>query len=347
MKKCHFCLLVIFVLVASLLCGCAEDKVKNEIDEMFLCPWTYDVSASAKEDGMIHYYFMSSEGYIRKESGEPAKWGDCCLVVFPNGETMLIDGGPRVYGNMLVSNLKRMGVQKIDHLVISHPHLDHQAGIFHADNLTGDGLLDQFEVSKVYHRGGSDNKREDSLWVENVCTERNLPLRTLEKGDTFSIGEVQIEILWPMPGTSETVITGGVAVNDSSIVMRLNYKNHSSMFVGDLYKAGELIVYSANPTRMNVDLLKVPHHGSDTSSSEILLKGTSPEIAVATGFIEIPEDVRAAYDAHGVTLLNDRTYGYVHVSSDGINMGCSVSREAEIPADASASGEKVSNTEVE
>ena len=298
-----------------------------------ICPWNYNVVEDAVQSGEMHYYFMSGEWHAYSGGdSEPEKWGDSCLIVFPDGQTMLIDTGVSQYGPILVENLKRMGVTKIDHLVISHPHSDHQNGAFgNKSNTSGEGLLDQFAIGQVYHRGGYDSKNlASSQLVETVCAQRNLPLRVLEMGDTLQIGQVNIQVLWPKKGTSEKDTTGvnAAATNNTSIVMRFDYKNHSSLFTGDLYVEREAdLIETYDADVLDVDLLKAPHHGNGiTSNSEVFVNAVSPEIAVATGFENISTSTAQYYSKVGATLLNDRTYGYVHVSTDGEDMEYETSR---------------------
>ena len=306
----------------------------NRISIDPLCPWNYNVVEKAVQEGEMHYYFMSGEWHAYSGgNSEPEKWGDCCLIVFPDGQTMLIDSGVSQYGPILVENLQRMGITKLDHLVITHPHSDHQNGVFHANNLKGNGVLDQFEIGQVYHRGGYDSKNPiDSQKVATVCAERNLPLQILEKGDTLQIGEVSIRVLWPREGTSEKDITGvnAAAANNTSVVMRFDYKDHSSLFTGDLYIERESVLieeYSADV--LDVDLLKAPHHGNGiTSNSEAFINAVSPEIAVATGFELISASTAQRYAKAGATLLGDRTYGYIHVFTDGDDMTYETSRKS-------------------
>ena len=311
-----------------------------------LCPWNYNVVEKAVEAGEMHYYFMSGEWHAYSGGdSEPEKWGDSCLVVFPDGQTMLIDTGVTQYGPILVENLKRMGITRLDHLVITHPHSDHQNGAFsNKNNTSGVGLLDQFEIGQVYHRGGYDSQNlVSSQLVETVCTERNLPLRVLEMGDTLQIGQVSIRVLWPKEGTSDKDTTGvnAAATNNTSIVLRFDYKNHSALFTGDLYVEREAVLIETYGTEvLDVDLLKAPHHGNGvTSNSQDFLNAVSAEIAVATGFENITASTAQRFENAGTTLLNDRTYGYIHITTDGENMNYTTSRTS--PFSESLNGKRV------
>lgn len=341
MRKRNLLCLILFVLIL-LLGGCAK-KVKpvaltdpkpgTENESSGLCPWDYNVCAVSVRSGTLDYYFMSSEGQIACEDlSESTKWGDCCLVVFPNGQTMLVDCGVVDFGPILVENLNRMGVKKLDYVVITHPHTDHQDGIFHADNLSGEGVLDCFEIGQVYYRGGNDPDRVDSQYVEWACAERNIPLDVLEMGDVIQIGQVHARVLWPVSGTSEKQITGTANVNNSGIVIRFDYGKHASLFAADLYDDGEYAMLSAQETAFfDVDLLKAPHHGSHTSGSAVFLNIASPELTVATGYMPIRDDVLRRYAACKTLILSDWVNGYIHVFTDGNTMTWETSRQEPLP----------------
>ena len=147
------------------------------------------------------------------------------------------------------------------------------------------------------------------------------------------IGDVRMECLWPVAGVGNVQVTGGVYLNDSSIVVRFDYGEHSSLFVGDLYTSGEqdLMKWTA-PELLDVDLLKVPHHSHNTSSALDFLEAITPEYAVATGFISSPSALVNRYKTAGIPLLRDIDYGFIHVSSgaDGV-MTVVTSRTERLP----------------
>ena len=135
------------------------------------------------------------------------------------------------------------------------------------------------------------------------------------------MGEVKIQVLWPAASTSETTVSGTPSVNNSSIVLRFDYGEYSSLFTGDLYSAGELLsLTSGNVENYDVDLLKVPHHGHKTSSSDVFLDAVSPELAIATGNLNISNEVRDRFAAHAIPLMYNYINGYIHVAvgTDGV-----------------------------
>ena len=299
-----------------------EDKtLRYDLNyELYMTPYIRDVSAEAVADGKIHYYFMSTEGMVVSPTAEDNiyKWGDSCLIVFPNGETMLVDTGYAMQQPWVIGNLKRMGVggeeNPLDYLLITHPHSDHQ-GAFYSSST----FFDEIKVEQVFHNKLVVKNADTDDYVENVCTARNIPLTNLKQGTEMDFGNVHMEVLWPEQGTENTEIGSG-EINDNSMVFRLDYGEHSALFTGDVYALAEgQILESVDNSKLDVDFLKIPHHGWNTSSSEKFVNAVSPEIAVATSYLEMDEYIRQRYVKTKTKVLLDVYNGYIHVSagSDG------------------------------
>lgn len=279
--------------------------------QQYCAPWAGNVIQEAILDGKIHYYFMSGKGLIADPEGDdPQKWGDSTLIVFPNGQTMLVDSGVNTYNPILVENLKRMGVTRLDYLMISHPHGDHCWGLILKDN-----FLDHIQVDQVLWNGASFGV---SKRVLSNCASRGVPMQVVKRGDTIVFGDVTMRVLWPLEGV-EGIDPGETEdENNTSIVARFDYKEHSSLFVGDIYVSGEERIVDLCGNELDVDLLKVPHHGYNTSSSSLFAYKVRPDLAVAMGAYRAPVENR--YKSIGSDFLSDRLHGYIHVSSDGNEM---------------------------
>ena len=282
----------------------------------YLCPWNYDVVAQAKADGKVHYYFFAGEGlHISDTQTYKDKWGDAFLVVFPNGQTLLVDSGPLAYAPVVAENLRRMGITHLDAILITHPHSDHHNGLFSDSAVLNIGFLTEIQVDQVYYRGGTDPEKTVVDLVSRVCRDLNIPCDVMEKGDVLTFGDVKLECVWPLLGEGDSIVSGGEEINNMSIVVRIDYGEHSSLLTGDLYMKGEKwILERVERELLDVDFLKVPHHGYNTSSSYDFIEAISPEAAMAIGRLPIPEKVRDRYEAIGTTFLDDRTNGYVEVT---------------------------------
>lgn len=320
MKRIICGVLALILALSFCACGKQENLAPTPSGEgtaeetIVYAPWEYDVAEKAKEAGEIHYYFMASHGmHIDSEANHPKKWGDCCLIAFPNGELMLVDGGKGVMIPVIVENLKKMGVEKLDYVVLSHCHGDHGCGIFNEG-----GVLDNFQVGKAYWNGVKNGGWETP--VEELFSNKGVTLELLQKGDVLEIGEVSMEVLWPMPEEIGQSYTSAADINDRSMVMRFDYKDHSSLFVGDLYKNGEGLLVEESGDKLKADLLKAPHHGSPTSGSTAFLFEVNAKIAVATGYQDVEFDQTENYRKMGTELLYDTEHGYIHAWSDGTEL---------------------------
>ena len=338
MKK-VFSFVLFSIFLIALFAGCtntAPQSIESEPTETEnpylsenVLPWKYDACAKAVQNGTMEYYFMYSDDAVIKRtdgSGTSYKWGDSCLIIFPHGETMLIDSGYAGYAPILTENLRRLGVRKIDYLLFSHSHHDHVGGAVSAG-----GVLENFEIGKVYYPAVDQNYDFIAECIADSLTpEDHEPLIA---GDTRKFGDVTMTVLWPMPEHQGITYSNTDDVNDMSLVVRLEYKDHSSLFTGDIYRnltidgvlhqhvEEQLVEYYLQQGKrelIDVDLLKVPHHGGSTSSGGKLLNTATPKLSIATGYEEIIDGVKLRYGDY--MLLSDRECGYIHVTADGAGL---------------------------
>lgn len=315
------CALLALVTVLSLTaCGGSSDiritvDVPEEYKE-FVTPYNVDVVEKAKTDGKIHYYFMASLGYVANTGDHNAiKWGDSCLIVFPDGTTMLVDSGVEGYAPILLLNLQLMGIEKLDYFVLTHPHDDHGYAAVRPG-----GLLETIEVGHVYHSGVTNGAWSDPNILMELCEQKGIPCDVLKRGDTLTVGGVEFQIINPDPEMVGTEVPGGVdgsvtQVNNASIVMRLDFGEHSALFAGDIYRGTESTLSKEYADVLDVDFLKMPHHGGDTSNSIAFAKAVSAVLAVATGYDPVDVMVYGNYKKT-TTVLMDSEDGYIHVAAD-------------------------------
>ena len=317
-KKLACALLALVMVLSITACGDSGSgvKVPDEYKD-YVSPWEMDVVEAAKADGKMHYYFMSAEGYMVNPGGNSStKWGDSCLIVFPDGTTMLVDAGLAGHGPILCLNLQRMGIEKLDYFVLTHAHDDHGYGA-----VKDGGLLQNIEVGQVYYNNVLNGDWSNPYILAELCAQKNIPCDVLSRGDVLLINDVRIQILNPDDSVVGTTIVDNVtAINNSSIVMRFDYGEHSALFTGDVYKNAERDIVQNMREQLDVDFLKMPHHGGDTSSDSSFIYAVTPELAVATGFDPVDVAVFNRYKGTKTTILMDTEDGYIHVSSgsDGV-----------------------------
>ena len=288
---------VLLALMTLSLAACAEDPMADVPEELraYVIPWKLDVSQNAADKKEIHFYFMSGEHMLidsNNEKGQTEKWGDCCLVCFPNGETMLIDAAFGVYTPVLMQNLKRLGITELDHVVLSHPHTDHYQGFTEPN-----GVLATIPVKNFYYSRKSNDLNAE---FKNAGAE----LHQILTGDTLEIGGVKLTVLSPDQHqlVNPTDTKSETNTNNSSMVLRMDYGEFSA-------------------------LLKLPHHGDTTSSTSEFANATTPKLGVATGALTLDTSLYFNYAMHAHTVLHDFQDGYAHVWSDGNSLEWETSRE--------------------
>ena len=188
--------------------------------------------------------------------------GDSSLVLI-DGVKILIDGGPM--GGGLQDNLDRvLGDDRyIDLIAISHPQLDHFGGLI--------GVVKNYKVGAVIT---SDADSNNSAWQEfkYILKEKEIPKIILSQGDTISYLENKFIILSPEKGSWVKDI------NDKSLVMLLESEGIKSLFTGDIARETEKRLISLYD--LNIDILKVAHHGSKYSSDNSFKNEATPAISI-------------------------------------------------------------------
>ena len=182
------------------------------------------------------------------------------ILVSNKNETMLIDAGNNENGNDVVKFIKEKGITKINYLIGTHPHADHIGGL-------DDVINSDLEIENVYMPKIQTNTKtfEDIL---DALHNKNLKVTAPKKGDIFKVGEASCEVMTDSILDKENL-------NLSSIVIRLEFGENSFLFMGDAETENEKTI---NWPKVNV--LKVGHHGSNTSSSQDFLNQVKPEYAI-------------------------------------------------------------------
>ncbi|HHX57549.1 MAG TPA: MBL fold metallo-hydrolase, partial [Clostridiales bacterium] len=191
--------------------------------------------------------------------------GDCSLII-SDGQTALIDAGEAEYGDTVVSYLNSQGIKKLDYVIVTHPHSDHMGGIA--------TVLESFDVGKVIVPKVSDEMTPTTktykVFLQTVQNE-GLKLTQAKVGDVYNLGEASLELLAPNSDYKD--------LNNYSIVSLLTYGENKFLFMGDAESKSEKEMLEKN-LLTKVDVLKVGHHGSSTSSKKKFLEVVSPDYAV-------------------------------------------------------------------
>lgn len=202
---------------------------------------------------------VDKEGELLKVSFLDVGQADSILIN-ANNKYMLIDAGNNEDGEKLVMYLKSLGIEKFDYVVGTHAHEDHIGGM--------DNIIDSFDIGTFYMPDVITTTKtfEDVL---DSLEKKNLNFDTPQIGSTFDLGKAKIETIYVGKDSKN--------LNNSSIILKLTYGNVSFLFTGDIENDVEKTLLNKD---IESDVLKVAHHGSNTSSSNAFLKKVNPKYAI-------------------------------------------------------------------
>lgn len=247
---------------------------------------------------------------------------DCALLEC-GGEYILIDGGNVEDSSLVVSYLEKQGVTRLEAVIASHAHEDHVGGL--------PGVLAVYETKAVYAptRTYASNCFDDFVYYAD---QQGLQITIPAPGDSFTFGGATVTVLGPVKSYAET--------NDTSIVLMVQYGSTKFLFTGDMEVAAEndMLDYWGESFDWHADVLKVGHHGSDTSTGYRFLRAVMPTY----GVISVGKGNSYGHPCDGplsklrdaeVTVFRTDKLGTIIATSDGqqVNVGCPSGGTPDVP----------------
>ena len=232
--------------------------------------------------------------------------GDSIFVELPNNETMLIDAAESYQSENIINYLKKLNYQKIDYVIGTHPHTDHIGGL--------KNIINTFEIGKIYMpKVVSTTKTYESLLM--AIKDKNLKINTAKAGTSIiDTDALKINILAP----NNSIYT---ELNNYSVVTKITYGTTKFLFMGDAEKLSE------NEIKENVtaDVIKIGHHGSNTSSSIDFIKKVNAKYGIISVGLNnkynLPkEETITNWENSGTKIYLTSTNGTIRASSDGTNI---------------------------
>lgn len=232
--------------------------------------------------------------------------GDSIFVELPNNETMLIDAAESYQSENIINYLKNLNYQKIDYVIGTHPHTDHIGGL--------KNIINTFEIGKIYMpKVVSTTKTYESLLM--AIKDKNLKINTAKAGTSIiDTDDLKINILAP----NNSIYT---ELNNYSVVTKITYGTTKFLFMGDAEKLSE------NEIKENVtaDVIKIGHHGSNTSSSIDFIKKVNAKYGIISVGLNnkynLPkEETITNWENSGTKIYLTSTNGTIRASSDGTNI---------------------------
>lgn len=240
--------------------------------------------------------------------------GDAAVIQC-GGQTMLIDGGKPEKSSYIYAWLQQHGLSYLDVIVATHVDADHIGGL--------SGALNYASVGTAYCPVTTGTTETFQSFVKYLA-QQGKQITVPTAGETFELGGAQVQILGPLHSAEDS--------NDNSIVLKVSFGATSFLFTGDAERAEEQDLLNAG-VNLQSTVLKVGHHGSDTSTSYPFLRAVAPQYAVISvgagnSYGHPTEAVLSRLRDAGVTTFRTDMQGEITAVSDGQTVNFSVAKNA-------------------
>ena len=253
--------------------------------------------------------------------------GDSIFIQLPNKETMLIDAGEAYEVDNVINYLNNLGITKIDYAVGTHPHTDHIGGL--------EEVINTFDIGSIYMpRASSTSKTYEDLLT--TISNKGLKIKTAKSGVVvLDDDNLKLEFIAPNSDSYSEL-------NNYSAVLKLTYLDNTFLFMGDAETLSEdEITYD-----VDADVIKVGHHGSDSSSGIEFVKKVSPEYAIimvgeGNSYNHPYQSIIDRYESVGAKVLRTDLDGNIVCDSDGVDVTCSGDKDSSSNSSSSAAASNI------
>jgi competence protein ComEC len=216
---------------------------------------------------VVFWFFYKPTNYLEVDFLDVGQ-GDAELIKTPHGQTILVDGGPDKKVLQRLGETLPFWQNKIDLVILTHPHDDHFGGLSE--------VLKRYQVKNLLFT----NVLCKDLGYQNflkIVNENKVNKIIMTGPDKFTLDEVSFILLYPRTSLAGQTYKNA---NNTSIVFQLNYKDINFLLTGDAEKEVEKELINVDAKDLSAQILKLGHHGSDTSSTENFLKAVKPLVGI-------------------------------------------------------------------
>ncbi len=234
--------------------------------------------------------------------------GDSIFIELPNQQTMLIDAAESEEKEKIEEKIKNLGYQKIDYIIATHPHTDHIGGMAY--------IIEHFEVGDIYMpKAVATSKTYENL-LETIKNQ-NKKIKIASDGVTI-LNQEDLEVKFIAPKQEDYA-----ELNNYSAVVKLTYKEKKFLFMGDAETKSEEEITED----VKADVIKVGHHGSDTSSKMEFVNKVRPTYAIISvgknnKYNHPNEKIIKRWEDVGATILQTAEVGDITITSNGETLDC-------------------------
>lgn len=229
--------------------------------------------------------------------------GDSTFIELPNKETMLIDAGEKSESEKVINYINELGYETINYVVGTHPHSDHIGGL--------EEVIKTFNIGSIYMPKVVTN----SNIYKNLLTTIKNEDKTIKKAfkDVNIIKDEELNVSFLSPTKDEYS-----NINNYSAVLKITFGDNNFLFMGD----AEIEVEKELSPLVRYDVLKVGHHGSDTSSSLDFIKSINPKYAIISvgkdnKYGHPDKNIIKKYEDNNIEIYRTDTNGTIKVIADG------------------------------
>lgn len=224
------------------------------------------------------------------------------ILIQNQGKNMLIDAGNNEDGELLVKYFEQLGIKQFSYIIGTHPHEDHIGGL--------DDVINSFIVDKIY-LPDAITTTATFMDVLDAIENHHLTYTVPKIGEVFHLGEATLLVIYTGTDTSD--------LNNTSIVLRLDFGENSFLFTGDATDKTEKKILNQN---IEVDVLKVAHHGSNYSTTNEFLETVNPKYAIISvgkdnSYKHPHKEIIQKFKQFGTKIYRTDQLGTIMVHSNG------------------------------